>query len=139
MGDARAKHVPRKVNVRPTPVEGVAITCSRCVEQGTKGFMYGDDFYCNTCFPLTGLAAQEQKTGTGVASTKTCADCGLQALHGQWWKASFYCDPCWRAWQGESSCGNESATDVGTDYTDIETDATIIDSNCVSASDSEWD
>merc|ERR1712060_723962 len=34
---------------------------------------------------------------------------------------------------------SESATDISTDYTDIETDTTIIDSTCVSASDSDWD
>jgi len=139
-----AKRVPaarprrsREHAPRPMPVNGVLVTCSRCVEQKSQGFMCGDDFLCSACFPLTGLDAQEGTTD-GMPS-RACADCGSQALRGHWWRANFYCDLCYQGWQDSCGSQGESATDIGTDYTDIETDATIIDSNCVSASDSEWD
>mmetsp|Transcript_40079 Transcript_40079/g.93041 ORF Transcript_40079/g.93041 Transcript_40079/m.93041 type:complete len:704 (+) Transcript_40079:58-2169(+) len=143
------------------PVAESDTGCAQCGQRGAAGFQHGKAFFCQSCWPLSGVARPQEPAAvnltnnvrgarvafTGSTATMSCAECGgsvragsvLEGADGLW-----YCDLCWARWHAGSHFWTnpgdgvaEAATDVGTDHTEADsaTEGTIIGSDCITCSD----
>mmetsp|Transcript_45784 Transcript_45784/g.131257 ORF Transcript_45784/g.131257 Transcript_45784/m.131257 type:complete len:581 (+) Transcript_45784:144-1886(+) len=148
----RPRPFPERVAMRPVHVSSCDTPCARCGTQGTDGTIYGDFYYCDGCWPRVGrnmeaggasVAAGQQASSRREGEQRTrfrCTSCSTSTHSGQWGAgmhaSEFFCNTCWRRWSGGPS--DVSTTD---NDNDSGTDATIINSDCVSAtdgSDTDW-
>lgn len=156
---AAAKVPPEEVRVaraantsRPIPVTGSAAACGQCGDQNVDGIIYGDSFFCESCWPLMGYAkaAQERPSAAPLAAKPVakwpCAQCEVSVAKGTWGADDlWYCNACTKAWArrqpGSSSTGTDSPTADLTDASAAESgeEGTIIDSDAVICSGTEYE
>mmetsp|Transcript_39153 Transcript_39153/g.101228 ORF Transcript_39153/g.101228 Transcript_39153/m.101228 type:complete len:623 (-) Transcript_39153:54-1922(-) len=157
---ASPRPFPDLIGTQPINVGSYDASCAQCGSRGMDGTIYGDTFYCQTCWPRMGLAdgedsATDEEMGIALPSRSRprrtakqgpgeqapCTWCGAASSNGKWGQGAYawnyYCSPCWNQWQGTPATGDISTDDP----TDSGTDGTIFDSDgiCFSdGSDSEW-
>lgn len=148
--EGRSKAVARAANTsRPIPVAGSEAACGQCGDQNVDGVIYGDSFFCESCWPLMGHDKRSQGRQTpaptqSAAPKWPCAQCEDSVSKGTWGADDlWYCNPCTRAWNGHpsSNAGTDSPTADFTDASGAESgeEGTIIDSDAVSCSGSEFE
>merc|ERR1719203_2534496 len=149
-----------QLSLQPVQVSACDTPCGQCGSRGTDGTIYGDAYYCEPCWSRMGLlpaaraapngSMQQQLLPEGKPRQRkpksTCMTCERSTSIGQSDAGNFYCGRCWSAWRGTAAgSGTGFSTDVSTEYTEFDydsgTDGTIINSDCVTltdTSDTEW-
>lgn len=119
----------QQIGMQPIPVSACDSPCAQCGTKGTDGTIYGNSYYCETCWVRSGLKAQTAAAPQAQwpeRAKHSCSTCAARTNIGQWgygeYSSYFYCGQCWGMWRGRrkedgwAGAWTEGSTDYPDDY-----------------------